>query len=407
MRARISYGSQSIDSGDAAAVADVLVSPNLTQGPAVRAFEDALREYTGARYCVSCSSGTAALHLACLALGLGPSDRVVTSPVTFFASANCALYVGARPEFADIDPETANLSPARLEERLHAMEAGEGAVTGAVIAVHYAGTPCDMEALAAAARRHGMYLIEDACHALGAWWTDSSGRRRVVGDCALSEMTVFSFHPVKSITTGEGGAVTTNDETLYRRLLRLRNHGVERDPSRFVHEDPARPGRAPGPWYHELRELGFNYRLSDIHCALGASQMKRLDGFIERRNEIAALYDELFSGLSGVAAPSVPPGRRSARHLYPLRIDFDGLGVDKVEWFSAMDGRGIALQVHYIPVHLQPLYRRRLGYGPGDFPEAERFYRREASLPIYPLLSDGDARRVADAAAETLAGLSP
>ncbi len=385
----ISYGRQTIEPDDVEAVTAALGSGFLTQGPLVEEFERKLAAYTGAKYAVVCSNGTAALHLACKAAGLGPGDKVLTSPLTFLASANAALYVGAKPEFCDIDPGTFNIDLGKAASKVKADPSIK-----ALIPVHFAGLPVDMEEAGNISRRHNLIVIEDACHALGASWTDSRGEVRKVGSSSHSDMTVFSFHPVKSITTGEGGAVTTNSGKLYERLLSLRTHGAVKDSSRLFHQDGL-------PWYYEMQDLGFNYRLTDIQSALGISQLKKLDRFIARRAEIASLYGRLLSKYQFLKTPAVHPGRQSAWHLYPVRIDFPGLGASKKELFELMKSIGINLQVHYIPVHTQPYYRA-LGFKPGDFPVAERFYEEEVSLPIYPLLTDEEAGAVVEALLSTL-----
>lgn len=386
----ISYGRQTIEADDIEAVVRALSSGTLTQGPFVEEFEKRLAEYTGAKYAVACSNGTAALHLAYKAAGLGSGDVVLTSPLTFLASANAALFVGARPAFADIDEETLNIDAAEVGRRVRADRSIQ-----AVVPVHFAGRPCDMEEIGRIANERGLVVIEDACHALGASWRSSDGQTRKVGSCSHSDMTVFSFHPVKSITTGEGGAVTTNSRKLYERLVTLRAHGVVRESSRLFKPEGL-------PWYYEMQDLGFNYRLTDIQSALGTSQLKKLDRFIERRREIASIYTRLLSKYPFMKTPSEKDGLQSAWHLYPLRIDFNALGASKKALFELMADIGINLQVHYIPVHLQPYYRG-LGFCPGDFPKAESFYEEEVSLPIYPLLSDEEAGAVAEALLSTLA----
>lgn len=379
----LSYGRQTVDDVDIDGVVDVLRSDFLTQGPRVEEFENTVAAYTGAKYAVACSSGTAALHLACLAAGLGPNDGVLTSPNTFLASANAPLYVGATPVFADIDPESGNISAEAAAKVLSTRYDIK-----ALIPVHYSGRPVDMEEISGLARKHSLVVIEDACHALGASWCDGEGRWHNVGDCSRSDMTVFSFHPVKSITTGEGGMITTNDRELAEKLRSLRSHGVVKDPLRLVLGEPA-------PWYYEMQELGYNYRITDIQCSLGTSQMKKLDSFIERRCEIAALYSSLFNGYPHIRTPFVSETARCAWHLYPVRIDFESIGLERAALFAMMDDAGVRLQVHYIPVHLQPYYRKRFGTGPGDFPAAESFYATEVSLPIYPGLTDDEVKSVA------------
>jgi UDP-4-amino-4,6-dideoxy-N-acetyl-beta-L-altrosamine transaminase len=386
----ISYGRQTIEADDVEAVVKALGSGMLTQGPLVEEFERKLAAYTGAKYAVVCSNGTAALHLACKAAGLGPGDKVLTSPLTFLASANAALYVGAKPDFADIESETFNIDPAEVENKVKASPSVK-----ALIPVHFAGSPCDMERLGRIARERNLIVIEDACHALGASWTDSKGTVRKVGSSSHSDMTVFSFHPVKSITTGEGGAITTNSRKLYERLLSLRTHGTVKDSARLFNPEGL-------PWYYEMQDLGFNYRLTDLQCALGVNQLKKLDRFIARRAELASLYCRLLSKYPFIKTPASQPGCASAWHLFPVRIDFGGLGASRKDLFELMSAIGINLQVHYIPVHLQPYYRG-LGFKPGDFPKAEKFYEQEVSLPIYPLLSDEEAGAVVEALLSTLA----
>lgn len=394
MNRPISYGRQTIDEDDVRAVVNALTSEMLTQGPLVEEFEEALASRTGAGYAVVCSNGTAALHMACLAAGLGKGDGVITSPNTFLASSNAPVYTGATPIFADIDPATNNIDPAEVEKKLSC-----NSNVKAIIPVHFAGVPCDMERISAVARGKGLTVIEDACHALGAERRESDGKWKKVGSCAHSDMTVFSFHPVKSITTGEGGAITTNDRRIYERLKVLRSHGVTKKADDFVNGDDS-------PWYYEMQELGFNYRLSDIQAALGISQLKKLGRFIKRRKEIAGIYSATLEKYPFIKTQSVSDCVRSAHHLYPLSIEFDEIGVSKKEWFRLMRSIGINLQVHYIPVHLQPYYMKMFGYRPGDFPRAESLYSKEVSLPIYPLLTDEDVGTVTAALISTLACVS-
>lgn len=390
-RRAISYGRQTIEEDDIKAVAAALRSDFLTQGPLVSEFEELIKAYTGARYAVACSSGTAALHIAHIAAGIGKGDKVITSPITFLASANASLYAGASPVFADIDPNTYNIDPAEVEKKIR-----YNSPVKAIVPVHFAGLPAEMEAFSAIAKTHGAAVIEDACHALGASWRDSFGRVHKVGSCSHSDMTVFSFHPVKAITTCEGGAVTTNDKRLYERLKRLRSHGVTKEAGEF--ELPS-----DGPWYYEMQEPGFNYRLPDVNAALGISQIKKLERFVSRRTEIASLYSAMLSKYQFVKTQLVGEERSSAWHLYPVRIPFEELGASKADWFSMMKAIGIHPQVHYIPVHLQPYYRSAFGYGPGDFPNAEAMYAEEVSLPIYPGLTDEEAGAVVEGLVSTLA----
>jgi len=386
------YGGPVIDAEDMEAVIDVLKGGRVAEGPVSAAFERALSEYTGAAYAVVCSSGTAALHLACLAAGLGPGDTVITTPLTTPSTANAAMYVGASVTFADVDPETGNIDPGKV------IEAARAGGARAVIPVHYGGRPAEVERIGALARDLGLVVIEDAREALGAERLDDDGRWRKVGSCDHSEMTVFSFHPTRAITSGEGGAVTTNDRGLYELLKSYRDHGVTRDPAAFVN-------RRPAPWYYEMQRLGFNYRLSEIHAALGMSQLKRLDRLIERRREIAALYGGLFGGLPLFTTPPESPRARGAWPFYPVAIDFDGLGVSRAGLFGRLAEAGVSLDVHHVPVHTQPYYAEgpgRPGAGKPDLPSAERFFACEVSLPVHPALSDEDVKAIARALASEM-----
>lgn len=385
----VSYGRQTIEEDDIRAVEAALRSEMLTQGPLSAAFEEAITACTGAKYAVVCSNGTAALHIAMLAAGVGKGDEVVTSPMTFLASANSAVYAGAKPVFADVDENTANISPAEIERALRYHPSLK-----AIVPVHYSGLPAEMEEIKKISAKNGLIVIEDACHALGASWQDSKGVWHRVGGCSHSDMTVFSFHPVKSITTGEGGAVTTNDPKLYERLKALRSHGVVKG-APFVKDT--------SPWYYEMQELGFNYRLTDIQCALGISQIKKLESFIGKREEAARRYTNILSKYPFIKTPSRPPGKKSAWHLYPVRIAFDNINATRKGLFEKMRAIGINLQVHYIPVHLQPYYKRNFGFKEGDFPRAERFYSEEVSLPIYPTLTEEEAGAVTEGLISTLA----
>lgn len=384
----IPYARQSISAEDIEAVVQVLRSDWLTQGPAVARFEAAVAAYCGSRFAVAVSSGTAALHIACLAAGLSAGKRLWTSPNTFVASANCGRYCDATIDFVDIDPADGNLSASLLEAKL-AKAQSEGTLPDVLVPVHYAGHSCDMAAIGALARRHGIVVIEDACHALGGAY-----RNRAVGACEHSDMAVFSFHPVKTIATAEGGMVLTNSEELYKRLMVLRTHGVTREPSLME-------GPSEGGWdYHQIA-LGFNYRLSDLHAALGVAQMSRIDDFLERRREIARRYDEALRGLP-LELPARRADTQSAFHLYPVRIAKRKGGPSRRELFDALHAAGVAVQVHYIPVHTQPYYRR-LGFHPGDFPNAEAFYGSVISLPIFPGLTTADQDRVVAALHRLLA----
>lgn len=383
----IPYGRQDISEEDIQSVVEVLRSDWLTQGPAVERFEQEVARYCGAKYAVAVSSATAALHIACLAAGVKPGDAHWTSPNSFVASANCGLYCGAQPDFVDIDPRTYNLSVDALEEKLARAEK-QGRLPKVVIPVHFAGQSCDMEAIAGLGKRYGFSVIEDASHAIGGRYRDTR-----VGSCAFSDMTVFSFHPVKIITTGEGGMVLTNRQDLYEKLVRLRSHGITRDP-RFME------GESDGPWYYQQIELGFNYRITDIQAGLGSSQMKRLDEFVARRLYLAERYDTLLREL-----PLTLPWRQadaySSFHLYVVRLHLDAIGKTHRQVFEGLRQEGVGVNLHYIPVHTQPYYRR-LGFEPGDFPQAEQYYREAISLPLYAGLSDNEQDRVVQALKEVL-----
>lgn len=371
----IPYGRQSISAADIATVAEVLSGDWVTQGPAVERFEQALAERLGARYAVAVSSGTAALHLACAAAGVSEGDRVITSPNTFVASSTCGVLCGAEPSFVDIDPRTYNIDPDVLDSAL----GRTSNIGGVLVPVHFAGQPCDMERISDAAARHSLTVIEDACHAIGATWSDQSGQVYRVGDCSHSDMTCFSFHPVKHITTGEGGAILTNRSDLYYRLIRLRSHGITKAPRDWDQPDE-------GPWYYEMQDLGFNYRITDFQCALGLAQLQKLDGWVEKRRAIASRYDDVLGQVDAIVIPYQAPFSDSSYHLYPVTFTGDAANRRR-EVFETMRIAGIGVQVHYIPVHLQPYYARTHGFAMGDFPVAESYYERCLSLPIYPDLS--------------------
>lgn len=365
------YGHQWIDAEDIAAVVEVLRSEWLTTGPKVPEFEQAFAAFTGAREAVAVNSGTAALHAAIDALAIGPGDEVLVPAMTFAASANAVVYQGGTPVFCDVDPQTLLLDPADAERRITPR-------TRAIVAVDYAGQPCDYDALRAIAGRHGLKVVADACHALG-----GADRGRRVG--SLADLSTFSFHPVKHITTGEGGMVTTDSPELAARMRKFRNHGITTD---------ARQREAAGSWFYEMTDLGFNYRLSDFQCALGTSQLKRLPAWIERRRAIAALYDEAFATMPGVRPLGVRPGASHAYHLYVVRLDLVRLRGSRGSVFAALRGMQIGVNVHYIPVHLHPYYRSRFGTGPGDCPVAEAAYEEILTLPMFPKMTDADVRRV-------------
>jgi len=368
------YSRQSIDNEDVKKVVDVLTQDLITQGPRTEEFEKSFADYVGARYAVSCSSGTAALHIACLALGLDPGDALVTTPITFLSSANCAQFVGATTLFSDIDETTWCLSVPELEKHLRNQK------VSTVVPVHFAGNCVDLEALKTLQELYGFRILEDASHALGAEYKGSK-----VGSCNYSEITVFSFHPVKHITTGEGGALTTNDETLYRRMIRFRSHGIHRQIDHFKNRGLAidKDGEQ-NSWYYEMSEIGYNYRISDIQCALGSSQLRKIDKFTDRRRVIASKYDRSFVDLPGIRIPVEQAWTRHSYHLYTILIDFDKIGLTRNEVMKELRGNNIGTQVHYIPVHLQPYYMKKYDYKIGDFPKAEKYYSQCLSIPMFP-----------------------
>jgi UDP-4-amino-4,6-dideoxy-N-acetyl-beta-L-altrosamine transaminase len=379
MSERIPYGRHCLDEDDIQAVVDVLRHGWLTQGPKVPEFEAAIARYTGARYAVAVNSGTSALHIACLAAGIGPGDRVVTTANSFVASANCVVYAGGIPEFVDIDAATLNLDPAALRERC-----ARGPALKAIVPVHFAGLPCAMEEIAGIAERSGAVVIEDAAHALGARY--ASGER--VGSCAHSAMTVFSFHPVKTIASGEGGMITTNRDDLYRRLLRLRSHGINKEDDPYQHPHAAFDDGTFNRWYYEMQELGYNFRMTDIQAALGVSQARKLDAFVERRRALAARYDGAFAGAtSRIRAAQRDGGGASAHHLYVVRLPFGSGPASRTAYMQRLLDRGYVTQVHYIPIPTHPYYAR-LGYTMERLPETGRYYREALSIPLYVGLSD-------------------
>lgn len=380
------YGTQIIDEADEQAVIEALRSPFLTQGPRVEAFERAVAERVGAKFCVAFCNATSALHCAVRALGVEAGAEGITSPNTFVASANCMAYCGVTPVFADIDPRTYNVTAetvaARLAER-----------TRLVIPVHFAGQPCDMAAIGALAKSRGLRVIEDAAHAIGSLYADGSP----VGNCRHSDITVFSFHPVKTVTCAEGGAATTNDSELYRRLLLFRSHGITKDPAQMT-----RP--SPGPWYYEMLELGYNYRMTELQAALGLSQLKRLDSFKARRREIVARYNAAFADIPAIKTPYEAPGVSSCFHLYVPRFDFKAIGVKRAEFGKRLHSFEVGWQVLYIPVYTQPWYERTYGVRRGLCPNAEAYYEEALALPLYPKLTDDDVERVVRAVGESVRG---
>ncbi len=389
----IPYGRQDITQEDVDAVVEVLRSDYLTQGPAVPRFEQTVAQHVGAKHALAVNSATSALHIACLALGLGPGDLLWTTPVTFVASANCGLYCGAQVDFVDIDPRTYNLCPQALEAKLDIAQS-QGKLPKVVVAVHLCGQPCDMAAIHELAKKYGFKIIEDASHAIGASYAAAKNYARYestqikVGSCTHSQLTVFSFHPVKIITTGEGGMVTTNDQKIAERLTRLRAHGITSKPELMQ----SRPDREI--WNYQQIELGFNYRMTDIQAALGVSQMSRLHWFIERRRAIAVEYNQAFADLP-IITPRQFPGLRSSHHLYPICIRESDCGKTQRQVYDALWQRGVAANLHYIPVHRQPYYEG-IGFRAGDFPVTERYHQEAISLPIYPALSKDQQACVVD-----------
>ncbi len=381
------YSRQLVEEDDVEAVAEVLRGDWLTTGPKVEAFEKALAAKTGAAHAVSCSSGTAGLHLAMMALGLGPGDQVIVPTVTFVSTATMVRHVGAEVIFSDVDPDTGLMGACEFAAALE--RAGNDRVK-AVIPVHLAGQCVDPAEIGRLAGERGIHVVEDACHALGTLWNETS-----VGSCGYSDMAVFSFHPVKTIAMGEGGALTTNDDELAGRLALLRNHGMTREPEAFTNADLAFDEQGlSNPWYYEVHEAGLNYRASDIHCALGLSQLGKLDRFVRRRGELAVHYERLLADLAPLVRPvGRIPGCRSARHLFVVLIDFAAAGTTRASLMRRLGESGIASQVHYIPVHKQPYYRKR--YGTAVLPGSDHYYARALSLPLFPGMSEDDVERVA------------
>lgn len=379
----IPYGCQTVDEDDVQAVVDVLRSPALTQGPTIAAFEKAFAEQVGAKYAVAVNSATSALHIACMATDLGDGDELITTPNTFVASANCGVYCGAKPIFADIDRRTFNIDPAQIQKRINER-------TRVIVPVHFAGQSADMHSIATLAQEQGVkngrkvFVIEDASHALGSYYKGTS-----VGACEFSDVAVFSFHPVKHITTGEGGIAVTNDKHLYDRMQMHRSHGITRTPE-FLER------KSPGFWHYQQIHLGYNYRITDIQCALGLRQLDKLDQFIGRRREIVNQYNESFAGIESIQTPFEHEDSNANFHLYVLHFDFEKLGMSRTELMLQLREKKVGTQVHYIPVHTQPYYQEHFGYRDGDYPEAERYYSKCLSIPLYPKMTTSDVKYVVD-----------
>ncbi len=370
----IPYGKQSIDEKDIDAVVTVLKSDFLTQGPAITRFEKAISEYTGAKYCVVVANATAALHIAVKSLNIEIGMEGITSPNTFVASSNCLIYNGLKPVFADIEPDTYNINPNEIEKQITKK-------TKVIIPVHFAGRSCDMKNINEIAKKNNLFVIEDAAHAIGSNHEDGTK----VGNCKYSDMTIFSFHPVKTITTGEGGAITTNNKDLYEKLILLRSHGITKDPDLLTQNT--------GPWYYEMQDLGFNYRMTDIQAALGLTQLSKLETFKKRRNEIIQKYN---SGLANLNWLKIPKTDKSdlCFHLYVVQIDFEKIGKTRATVMDFLKSKNIGSQVHYIPVHTQPYYKKNYGYNWGDYPLAEDYYQKALSLPLYPNLLEQDIENI-------------
>jgi UDP-4-amino-4,6-dideoxy-N-acetyl-beta-L-altrosamine transaminase len=369
----IPYGRQDVTQSDIDAVISVLQSDHLTQGPMVPKFEQAVASYCSATHALAVNSATSALHIACLALGLGPGDLLWTSPITFVASANCGLYCGAKVDFVDIDSRTYNLCPVALGRKLEQAER-EGKLPKVVVGVHLCGQPCDMQAIHSLSMRFGFKIIEDASHAIGGRYKGGH-----IGNCQYSDITVFSFHPVKIITSAEGGMVLTNSAELANKMALFRSHGITRDTAQMTRE-------SDGPWYYQQVDLGFNYRMTELQAALGVSQTERLNRYVIRRHELARRYDDLLAQLP-ITTPWQHPDGYSGLHLYVIRLQLDKISRSHREVFDSLRKQGIGVNLHYIPVHRQPYYER-MGFKDGDFPEAESYYREAISLPMFATLTD-------------------
>ncbi len=362
------YGKQWIDGSDIKAVVDVLKTDRITQGPKISEFEKLISNYCNSKYAVAFSSGTAALHAACCAIGISKGDEVITTPITFAADANCVLFQGGVVKFTDIKKDTYNIDPEKIKKQITKK-------TKAIIPIDYTGQPCDLDEIKEIAKKHDLTVIEDGCHALGAEY-----KNKKVG--GISDLTVFSFHPVKHITTGEGGMVLTNNKEFYEKLSLFRTHGITKDPKKLL--------RNEGKWYYEMHSLGYNYRLTDFQCALGISQFKKLEKFVKKRRAIASKYNKAFKDIEEIITPSEKENVKAAYHLYMIQLNLEKLSVGRKKIFDALRAENIGVHVHYIPVHLHPYYKERFGYKKGDYPIAEEFYNRALTLPIFPKMSEDD-----------------
>ena len=376
----ISYGKQHVDQKDIQSVLKVLKSNWITQGPNVKKFENVLKKKFKAKFCVAVSNGTAALHLAGLCLGWRPGDIVITTPMSFLATSNCIIYSGAIPVFVDIDSSNYNIDLQKLEKKIKHFKKNKKKVKS-IIATDYAGSPCDWKKLKKISTKYGLTLINDNCHAIGATYQGNRGYA-----VKYADLVTHSYHAVKNITTGEGGAILTNNRNFEKKLQILRSHGVTRDRTKMNFDH--------GPWYYEMQELGYNYRITDFQCALGISQLNKLNKFIKKRKKIAKIYDNAFSKTEIITIPKVNNGDNHAYHIYPLLINFNELRIKKKIFFKKMLKNNISLQVHYIPIHLQPYYKRKFKYKIGDFPVAEKFYENEVSLPIYYSLKENEVYKI-------------
>ena len=376
----IPYGKHYIDDDDIKSVVEVLKHKNLTQGDEIYSFEKELAKYVGAKYAVAMSSWTAGLHLANLALSINQGDKVVTSPITFVATSNSVVYCGGEPIFSDIDSSTINICPEKLEETVK-----NNSNIKAIIPVHYGGVPCDINSISLIAKKYNLFIIEDAAHSLGAKYSDGS----MVGSCKFSDMTGFSFHPVKSIAAGEGGMITTNNEDIYKRLVRLRSHGINKLDDSFVNIDKSRTGEFSNPWYYEMQDLGYNYRITDFQCALGKSQLKKLNLFIKRRVDLVKRYDNAFSKVSNIDIIQKDYRSQSSHHLYVVKINFKKINITRAEFMLKLREYGIITQVHYIPVINHPFYQK-LGYKSDNLMNSLNFYDECLTLPLYYSLKDDE-----------------